>query len=782
MSYFKLDRTQIIYNSKKSNPYVFLSEVIDSDCSSVTPKLISSSEDLDIYFGTSFTQRDYYNELLHYGASLLLYRPIKGETYGEPIVDISEYQEIWDPDTQGTKDYIFFDNLPPGGLLPGETTPGKWKFYLSTEGINYIWYEGEYIREDEIPIEENLSSFLNRDTLRLITKEFSRNGKFSWCHPKYRNRSYTPNYTEDLGDGFAESLLQSIYSHGVDDETRSIGYIMDFTEVKEFRESDYIVFPLPSSPKFQYTRVQLYFGDTPPLGSDIISGAWSRKVTGDTTEEKITWIVNALQEEFDYKISQVGPKKYIIYTSDMIQDLHFYTVPGFILETDFETTQNIYSIISEPYKRLEMFSKTIGPGDEDIKVKIEKLQGNFKEHYRISISRYSYSEVFEGPLYIEENPDTLQYTSLEKIINQGSKLVEVKVYNTGRSKDNPEDGLIPGDYILRRAKSEKDYFPEDYWRALDKIKETDISEDFLLVPEIDKYEIRGASSDLSWIYEYERLLDYSVTKNCQVLISNHPWKYDCTELQILSERPENPEENIMYGIEVDKDTILYQKYSKKNGWRIYNSDPEHKYLVHEIEEAFGDSYPGNHIHNYTKDKWNRLVYFYEDMTYLGHPRPAYYIFLDGIMTGKYSEETNKIIYPSPVDPYSEGKSNLREYKSNFLSCNEHIFYYKEFFNHPGSWDYEVTILTRFCMNKVTNTISRELPYYLGSETSGEVIRGLQGILDRLTYQYPIIYSLGLDYIEEDTQNQTLSVYLNLEVREMLEHDIKLSVTLNFNNN
>ena len=73
MSYIKLDRTQIRYPYKTENPFIFISEIIDSDCSFVTPKLITSSDELDIYFGNSFTQRDYYNELLHYGASLLLY-------------------------------------------------------------------------------------------------------------------------------------------------------------------------------------------------------------------------------------------------------------------------------------------------------------------------------------------------------------------------------------------------------------------------------------------------------------------------------------------------------------------------------------------------------------------------------------------------------------------------------------------------------------------------------------------------------------------------------------
>ena len=774
MSYLKLDGTQINYQKQVSNPHIFVSEIPDSDCSYVTPKLITSSDELDIYFGKSFTQRDYYNELLFYGASLLLYKPIKGETYGESVIDISEYKEIleysYNPPVE--KDYIFFENLPKNGIPEDEEEPGEWLFYVSTEGVHYIWYEGEYIKETEIPEDRILSSTLNRDTLRLIDIEFSHSGKFSWCNPNYPG---SPEYTEDIS-GFEDSLLQSIYSHGIDDDEKSICYTLDFSEVKEFRDTDYIVFPLPSNQEYFGSRIQFYFGDTAPLGADIISGALSYRITGD---DKITSILESL-ESFGYRVIKESEKRFIIYTSDMIPDQRFYTVSGLIFEPSKEFTQHILTLLSKDHGRLEIYSKTIGPGDENIKVKIESIQGK-TEYYRFTISRYSYQEIFEGPLYLEKDSSGTNFTSLERIINQGSNLVEIKINNQGRDRNKPEDGLMIGEFFLSGSKSEKaSYVPEDYWRSLEILKNTEISEDFLLIPEIEKYEIQGASSDLDYIYEYKELLEYSKSKNCQVLISNHPWKFGCTDLIYLDSIPENPEEGIMYGIKTSSKVILYQSFT--NGvWKIYNSDPEHKFMVHEIEEAFGKEYTGNHIFNYTNDKENRLVYFYSDLNYLGYQRPAYYVFLGGILTGDYNPTTDNILYTSPVDLYSEDSSGLRKYKSNFLSCNNHIYYYRELFNHPGDWKYDMTILTRFCMDKVTNTVLRDFPYYLGSETSGEIVEGLRKILEGLKTRYPIIYSLDMDYIEEDTLGQTISVHLTLGVREILENDIKLSVILNFNN-
>lgn len=782
MSYLKLGKTNINYGVKPDSKFLYLSEIVDSDCSYITPKLITSSEELDIYFGNSFTQRNYYDELLHYGVSLLLYRPIKTETYNEKN-DLSEYEKIIDYSDMPPKekDYLYYDNLPENGI-PEDYEPGKYKFYVSSENSYYIWYEGQYIKPEDIPTEYNSSSLINRDTLRLIDYDFAGDGKFNYCHPKYRSRSHIPVYTEDIED-FSKSLLQSIYSHGVDDESRTVAFTLDFSGVKEIKDSDYIVFPLPSG--FPYSRIQFYFGNQPTLGSDIISGAYSYKVHGNTLDEKIEWIIESLTRSkddggFGYKVIKEGEKKFILYSSDLLLDQHFYIMSGLVFEKNTEVTQNIYSILSENHKRLEIFSKTIGPSDENIKIKIEKLS-EYDEYYRFIISRYSYEEVFEGPLYLTIDTDTQTFTSLEKIINQNSNLIEIKVYNQGRSIDNPKDGLIPGEYELSRAKSEKEYTPEDYWRAIEKLRELNFSEDFLLVPEINKYEIIGASSDTSWISEYTKFLDYANEKNCQVLISNHSWKYDCTELQILSEEPQNPKEGIMYGVKVDENTITYKSYSQKYGWKIYNSDEEHKNQVHEIEETFGDDYSGNHIFNYTKDTSNRLVYFYNEMSFYNYTRPAYYIFLKGIISGKYSEEVDNIEYTTPTDPYEEENSNLQKWKSNFLSCNDHIFYYKELFNHPGDWEYDTTILTRFCMDKVSNTVSRELPQYLGSETSGEVLTGLNSILTGLKDRFPIIYYLGVDSVNEDIQNQTLSINLNLEIKELLEHDIRLSVTLNFNN-
>lgn len=794
MSYLKLDKTNIVYVQNENPATLIISEVVDSSCGPIKPTLIKNINELEINFGTSYPNHEYHKELLSKGSYLLLWRPIQ--------------EEIGKPELKDEGAYGWFDRLP----IPGK----EWsKYYVVEEKKTYVWCVDQYIPEDLIPTEEYSSSTDNRDTLRLIEKGVW--PKFTHCHPKY-----TGDYTgieKEKWEELKDSLINSIGSYGVDNEDYTIGFIMDFRNVdidKIDRDNHYIVFPMARTGKSDYNRLEICFKSNPPLGSDIIKGNYYKEVKFNSKEELVNGIVETLRTDPDPNLNIVGAgyvvepiiegEVYRIFSSDLLQDQHFYNVPGFILETDFETTQNILSVISEERRRMEFYSKTIGPGDENIKVEIEKLNKKYTERYRIVISRYDYSEIFEGPLYLEQDPDTLEFTSLEKMINEGSKLVEVRVYNEGRDRNNEKDGLGEGTYYLKRSVKEI-YDPDSYWRALEGIRDTGICEDFLLIPKIESYERIGASSDISWIKEYELLLDYANEKNCQVLISNHPHTFGCDRLEMVDEWPEKPEEGVMYGVatyktiiesvkmkneetgeietvEEEKTVIDYVDYIDWTG-KHYNSDDKKVNFVYEILETFNSNriYDTNHIFNYTEDKQNRLVYFYRDMTIYGQSRPAYYVLLDGILTGTYTEEIDTILYQSPVSPYDEDERkgiNLWDKKSNFLSCNDHIFYYRQLFNHTNKdWDYEFSVLTRFCMDKVTNTVSRELPFCLGASTSGEIITGINNIISYLKQTYPIIYSLEISQIIENANS--LDVYLDLGIKEILDHDVNLTLTLNFYN-
>lgn len=779
MSYLKLDATNIrITNSNTTTKGdIILSQVIDSYTGPENPILISSLEDLNIYFGKSFTSRNFFEELFsNFNISLLLTKPFKSTEISEvPEIDISDYEEVFTIMLEDELEYP----IASEELLPEIGEENK-KYYVLDKSEYFIWTKDyNWISESNIPLVEVKSSS-NRDTLRIVDKDWYKKYGLSWCCPKYSTMDYTPIYEEEPDE---ESLLQSIKTNSFDylDENSSIGFVLDFSNVSEIKDGDYLIIPASESRKIQFYSSSV-------LSPDIISSETVNfKIEGESLDEKIEMIISKLKD-YDWRVEKTDIKnRFKLYTKDIIKDYKFYNISGLIFDKDLETTYNIISVLTENNKRAEFFSKTLGPGDEDITIQISKIDGK-EEWYRIIVKRYDYQEVFEGPLYIE--PDETyenQYNFLENSINQTSKLITVKFYNSDRSKENSKDGLIEGTYTLSRSKKDDTYTPEDFWRGFEKLKDYDISEDFLLLPDIENFLITGVTKDSTWYSEYKTFLDYGNSKNCQILISNHPYYFGCTNKIInldeaLNEQPTNPNEEFLYLIK-NGEYIDIEKY-ENNKWNILGStNPDNFGRWPEIKETFSTGYTGNQIFNLTTDKDNRLVYFYKDLTLYGLERPGYYVFLRGILSNVYSLTVDEISYESPDEYYSEDKvDSLEKYKSNYLSYNGHTYYYKKFFSHTGDWKYITTILTRFCMDKVTNTIKRDFPSYLGETRTGDIVNGFKGILSSLKSRFPIIYSLNLDYIEEDQENQKFFVYLNLKIKELVDKNVNLSVTLNFNNN
>lgn len=756
MSYLRLGETHINYASENRMDRLILSQIVDSECSYKDPKLIRSSEELELYFGNSYKDYEYHCELLGSGATLYLYKPVpkkESESF-EGYVDLSSLEnftinssttkrslskptgEIISPDltveeiqrlqsaeaerTQYRRTHIFTDvtELPEKGIYED----GKSYLYQVLEEGEFrdYYYDdnlGEFVRVDYLPQnlrpdEYNLGK-LNRDTLRLNYKgwEYSRNRKcFRSCNPRYSTETYTPSYP-DLSEINKDNLLVSVspYEGQLEEfEDFILALKLDFSGVSEINPGDYIVMPGPVN----NNRDQIFVFDPDeedlrPIGDNEVSGAFENTysvVSGTTpreiSEEIIKKIVEvgswALSDESEYPVYKLWNKEGVVI------DSQFFNIQGLKVEKDLQLTQDVLSVLSEDNKRIEFYSKTIGPGDENIKVKIKKIDSYNPERYRIEVSRYSYSEVFEGNLYIKEDKDG-RVENLERIINDGSRLIECKIFRDQRFNiENEDAGLPEGEFYLRRADREN-YSISDYYNSLEEMKkELKIKEDFILIPSKKVY-----SSDI----DLSVILDYCNTKNNQALIVN-------TSEDFLSNFPE---------------------------------------------------------------KDNRLVYFYNNLSYLGHSRPGYYIFLRDILGQTYLLPVGDINYKSPVtDSYNDYLGNLKKKKSNYLVYNEHEYYYRELFSHPGDYDYTLTVLSRYCQSHVSRVVEREFPALLGLVYSGDMMNQMNSILDRIKSNNRIIQNLYIEYVEQDDYNQKIDVYLHLDVRETADKDISLGIILNFN--
>ena len=180
--YLRLGTTNIKYSTEQDDFTVF-SEVVDSKMSYEKPILVRTPDELDIWFGSDFPGKDYYDELLESGVTLFLYRPIKVEqnTNAPDYVDLKEY-------SIDQKLYYNLTELPEIGedkvLYKVVTGEGEYK-----EGnlwyTLYIYYLGEYMKILELPQNldtNNTSSLENRDVLNINYPGFI--GP-EYCYPKY---------------------------------------------------------------------------------------------------------------------------------------------------------------------------------------------------------------------------------------------------------------------------------------------------------------------------------------------------------------------------------------------------------------------------------------------------------------------------------------------------------------------------------------------------------------------------------------------------------------------
>ena len=180
MSYIKLGNTKINYGVKEDT--FIITSIIETQSSYQYPVLVRDKTTLDIYFGKSFLQRGYYEELLDLGATLFLYKPISKITPTE------------NPDI-------------PEDLLP-EYIPDDPKMF-----------------PDNFIIPENSKSWNNRSTLRLINPNIYQEYSYNYCYPEY-GREYS--------DMSSITSVGSIDTDRLELDYGTLAFTIDFSKVESF--------------------------------------------------------------------------------------------------------------------------------------------------------------------------------------------------------------------------------------------------------------------------------------------------------------------------------------------------------------------------------------------------------------------------------------------------------------------------------------------------------------------------------------------------------------------
>lgn len=773
--YLKLGTINLQYY-QNTNDWMIMAEVIDSSMSFEEPILVRTTDELDIWFGRYFTDYDYLYELVRMGIVLYLYKPVSKETTGSSDwIDLSRYVEnpnVWL--TESEIDWVekvladparykfkFHDEIGEpidvrfvieGGLIRSLTTqisgqvyatPGRVRdgvlediadIYNTNPGFHvydsknlWIWWEGEIINTALLPQNINQTSIStdNRDTLVI-----GRPGEtIPYTYLEYRTGSDELGVWKDkelVEKAPAVQILEGIDMDSIVEEQQSLA----FRVPKRLERGDYILIPASLHPQDWI----LYFTISYPV-------SWkgrSEKVTDLRLEPLFQRQGYTVIEEEDGLVV-IAPK--------IIPALHFSTVP---FDPIPEITEKILASYMAP--GFEVVSKTIGKSslfdDDLIKMEIEQSETNDR-FYRVTISRYSYSEVFEGP--VKNKPG--EEERLDSIITKNSKLVRAE-YKGG-------DGLPLGTFYLRGATIEDSPDPEMYNYSIEKMMSKDgVFPDYFLIP--NKYLFgKTLDPDLTYLPVYDKFLEFSKTKECQFLIENNT----LTDLYTVVETesfPDKPAEGTYYKI----------------GNQYYD---DHGTLVEDELFLTIAVNNGDYVLNKVNDPENRLIYFYRSMTSIQHKRPGYYTYLRGLLTNEFAASVNDIIYPDVTnDPYEEDEleKTLETWKSNYMVCNNQVYYYKRYFNGKN---YTNTGWMRFVAGKIHREIEKNQGNFMGQQLLGKVRSGIIDLLYSIQSSFSIVSSIELVEFEPDAEHNAINLTIDTYVNDLVGNNVRLDITVNYNN-
>lgn len=565
--YIKLGSTKLNYISPQTDDFMILCEVVDSSLSYHRPVLVRTIEELDIWFGDSFTDRDYFLQLLESGIVLYLYKPIQDipDATSPNYIDYSGYEVI---------DEVF-NNISE--IEEKYTGDSKYeKIFRLISGYKYT--KIIFLKNLETSIElsklpQNLNfisnSQNNRDTLVLLSNS-------GYLSPSFNNSSNTffekgdstelktdlsnINYKK-LSEGYLSSNFKLKFDSDFLGSNKPFQYL-EITTVSENEEFKYNLLVFTNKSKEDLEKLDEYRN----ISSKCSEVYLIKEGKNELLEvlESLGYIIQEESEEYLIKYSHLVPVNY------------FYDIQGFSMNPEFNLTNDqLYSKTVDNNILISFVSKTIGTGGElgSIKVNIEDLGDGI---YRITLERFGYSELYEGKLI--GNTEEIR---LDHQINNSSKLVECQL-GLGVSE------LPEGSWYLRGGRKEETT-PENYMKSLECLftPPEPIYFDYLLIPDIEKY--TNGPNDNLYYPEYETILDYSKELGNQVLIQNSDNTYKFNYTGDLDNR-------LIYFF---RDMEVYGK--KRPGYYVYLNDlifkdrysPSVNYILYKTPESTKDNYLGS---------------------------------------------------------------------------------------------------------------------------------------------------------------------------------------------
>ena len=120
---------------------------------------------------------------------------------------------------------------------------------------------------------------------------------------------------------------------------------------------------------------------------------------------------------------------------------------------------------------------------------------------------------------------------------------------------------------------------------------------------------------------------------------------------------------------------------------------------------------------------------------------------------------------------------LEKRKSNYLSYNNHYYYYDQLFNSDS--EKHLDIISKYLISKVKRSLEVRKWDVLNRQTETEKIQAITTILKHIaTVYYSVVRNISISNINIDYGKRTLSFNLQLTYTELINKDIYVNITIN----
>ena len=764
-------KINILSENQNNSDFIVLAELVNSSMGYEKPILVRNSRDLLIWFGDEFEEYNYFRELLELDkVSLYLFRSI--ETTGASMNIDNRYYYIPDvsPNTQETLDALedhtcfWIDGAEHNeNLLPEVGEEGKLYKVIRRDGINYdstynirySYYQynsdsGSYFLYSSLDKNKNIKSLQNRD--RLSVGYYQTDGSedkvitYSYYHP---GMDY-----ESTG-GPEERLIE----------------IEDFNEFQENVLSGHITRNLIASGK-NITEESLRSDKYIPL-RDVDSETETECDLPTVEDTEITYFFSWPSE---MNTSEAYDEESVINYDSMYYCLepkiYRFTVQrryGLATE-DFSGFYGTASIGGMNYgsQNGSGFTYTLGSGTRLLGMNKVFNLNNYPSYSKGQFIVFrEYYNMPEGfiikPDFLLNQKDIYDYyvdggevyRFESKTIGKGSEdiKVEVRWIETYTEKNN-----IYSVTISRYDYQEFFEGPLEYEFGVERLDHQISRESklirFKIIPQSEpeegwpegEWELKGA-------YEEEsKDIDYSFNYLCKNLEDFPP------DFVLIPKKEQAPSE-----------------YRVLDWIRALNCQA----LITNTSE----DWRGN-----IEDRENRLMYFYNPIEVREEEVPGYYVFLKGLLhADSYLPGIIKLSYEFPEDIYEEDEedreekiealyNSLEEKKSNYLSCNNHYYFYSYYF--PGE-NYITTPLVRFVVSKITRELEKNKWEIIGKKENQISEESLYPILQAIQNRFSIIRSIDVNNFVVDGISRTVEASITTTLSDIISSDVSFDIILNY---